>query len=131
MGRGVWRANNLQLAAANEPAAVEAKTAVAFTAAADAAGASLAPIRALARLRGVGPATASAALAAIVPERYPFLDDVVAAQVPDLGPAAFTVRFYAAYQAALAERAARLATACPHQPWTPHAVDLALWAAAS
>jgi hypothetical protein len=128
MGRGVWRANNLRLAADNAPEAVEASTRAALTAvpAAD----PVAPVRMIARLRGVGPATASAVLAAVFPERYPFLEDVVAAQVPGLGPPAFTVRYYGAYAAALVERAARLAAACPHGAWTPHAVDLALWTVA-
>jgi hypothetical protein len=164
MGRGVWRANNLQLAAGNAPEAVQAYTAEALalvgavpvpmvvqagarpgeTAAWDGApvvspggapasgattaAALLAPVRMLAKLRGIGPATVSAVLAAVYPERYPFLEDVVAAQVPDLGPPAFTPRYYAAYAAVLRARAAELAARCPASGWTPHAVDLALWA---
>jgi hypothetical protein len=156
MGRGVWRANNLQLAAGNAPDAVEAATAQALAAAAavslpSVAGAPdardagptgqagaraagpaaelLAPVRALAGLRGIGAATASAVLAAVYPERYPFLEDVVAAQVPGLGPPAFTPKYYGAYAVALRARAAELAARCPDGGWTPHAVDLALWAA--
>src|SRR5690349_12373871 len=109
MGRGVWRANNLQLAAGNAPEAVRAYTAEALAlagavpvplvvqagaragdaAASDSAPAMsaggapapgappaavlLAPVRILAKLRGIGPATVSAVLAAVYPERYPFL----------------------------------------------------------
>ena len=162
MGRGVWRANNLQLAAGNAPDAVQAYTAealalvgavpvpmvvqagaragdaAAFDAQAVSAGgvpasgattaaALLAPVRMLAKLRGIGPATVSAVLAAVYPERYPFLEDVVAAQVPELGPPVFTPRYYAAYAAVLRARAAELAARCPASGWTPHAVDLALW----
>jgi hypothetical protein len=156
MGRGVWRANNLQLAAGNASDVVEAATAEALAAAnavpvpqtgagtsvpeasAGAAGeappaespaALLAPVRVLARLRGIGAATASAVLAAVYPERFSFLEDVVAAQVPSLGPPAFTPRYYGAYAVALRARAATLALQCPAGEWTPHAVDLALWAA--
>jgi hypothetical protein len=165
MGRGVWRANNLQLAASNAPDAVQAYTTEALalvgavpvpvpivlqagariagaaawdgapavstggTSASGAATAAalLAPVRLLAKLRGIGPATVSAVLAAVYPERYPFLEDVVAAQVPGLGPPAFTPRYYAAYAAVLRARAAELAARCPSGGWTPHAVDLALW----
>ncbi len=144
MHRGVWRANNLQLAASNPADAVEACTREALRsaasvpppAAADAgadgapatASALLAPVRTLARLKGLGPATASAVLAAVHPERFPFLEDVVAEAVPDLGPPAFTPRYYAAYALALRARAAALAVACPNGGWTPNAVDRALWA---
>jgi hypothetical protein len=152
MGRGVWRANNLQLAAGNAPEAVQACTAEALAlvgavpvpmvvqagaqavssggipaSGATTAAALLAPVRVLAKLRGIGPATVSAVLAAVYPERYPFLEDVVAAQVPELGPPAFTPRYYAAYAAVLRARAAELAARCPDSDWTPHAVDLALW----
>ncbi len=163
MGRGVWRANNLQLAAGNAPEAVQACTAEALalagampvpmvvqvgaragdaaawdgapsvstgdapTSGATTAAALLAPVRMLATLRGIGPATVSAVLAAVYPERYPFLEDVVAAQVPELGPPAFTPRYDAAYTAMLRARAAELAARCPDRGWTPHTVDLALW----
>ena len=79
----------------------------------------LVPVRMLAKLRGIGPATVSAVLAAVYPERYPFLEDVVAAQVPELGPPAFTPRYYAAYAAVLRARAAELAARCPDSEWTP------------
>jgi len=126
MGRGIWRPNNLQLAATNSDEDVAAATREGLAAAPDL----LAPVRAIARLRGVGAATASAVLAAIFPESYPFLEDVIAAQIPTLGPPAFTPRYYVAYASAIRDRAAVLAAVCPHQPWTPHAVDLALWAVA-
>lgn len=125
MRRGVWRANNLQLAASNPEETIAAATAEALAAVPH----PTTPIRAIARLRGVGPATASAVLAAVHPEQYPFLEDVVAAQVPDLGPPAFTLRYYGAYADALRARALRLSRECPAGAWTPHALDLALWTA--
>lgn len=81
------------------------------------------PIARLAKLAGVGPATASAVAAAAAPEAYPFLDELVAGQVPGLGPVAFTLGYYARYAQALRERAARLG-----ESWTPAAVERALWA---
>jgi hypothetical protein len=126
MARGVWRARNLHLARANEPAAVEQASRAAFFAAEDERRA----LRLLGALRGVGPATVSAVLAAHLPARYPFFDDVVAAQVPGLPVGDFSVKAYLAYAAALRERAARLAAACPAGGWTAHLAAQALWAAA-
>lgn len=124
MARGAWRARNLHLARSNEPAEVEAASRAAFAAAPDAR----APLKLLGALKGVGPATASAVLAAFRPDLYPFFEDVVAEQVPGLS-SDFTLTAYLPYAAALRERAARLAAACPEQGWTAQKVGLALWAA--
>src|SRR5690606_8440608 len=121
MSRGVWRARNLLLVQANDPALVEDTSREALRAIPD----PTAPISILARLGGVGPATASAVVAAAAPNLYPFLDDLVAAQVPRLGPPAFTLRYYAQYAAALRERASSLG-----KSWTPADVERALWASA-
>ena len=124
MSRGVWRERNRVLIGTNSPEAVERASTQAFAAVPD----PRAPITALSSLAGVGPATASAALAAYAPEIYPFFDEVVAEQIPELGPVAFTAKYYAAYSDALRERALQLSRECPHSPWTPHAVAQALWA---
>jgi hypothetical protein len=124
MGRGVWRERNLRLAQENPEQEVLDRTARALAAVPD----PRQPVVEIARLRGVGAATASAILAAIHPVDYPFLDETVAVQVRGLGPPAFTVPYYLAYASALRARAAALAARCAHEPWTPHALDLALWA---
>jgi hypothetical protein len=124
MSRGVWRERNRVLISTNTPESVVAASTKAFAAVPD----PRAPISALSALAGVGPATASAALAAYAPEVYPFFDEVVAAQIPGLGPVAFTAKYYAAYSDALRDRAARLSAQCPHTTWTPHDVAQALWA---
>ena len=126
MARGVWRARNLHLARANEAAAVEEASRAAFAATDDARRA----LKLLGALKGVGAATVSAVLAAYRPAEYPFFDDVVTAQVPGLKPGDFGDRAYLAYAAALRERAARRAAACPEAGWTAHLVGQALWAAA-
>jgi hypothetical protein len=79
MARGAWRAPNLARVRANPPDAVAAASAAAFAAAPH----PTRPIAALAELDGVGPATASAALAAVAPAHYPFFDELVVAQLPD------------------------------------------------
>lgn len=119
MARGVWRARNLVLVRGNAPAEVQTASAEAFAAVPHPSR----PIARLAQLAGVGPATASAVLAAFAPGAYPFFDEVVAAQVPDLGPVAFTTGYYGRYAAALRARAESLGAG-----WTPARVERALWA---
>ncbi|HEX2190074.1 MAG TPA: hypothetical protein VHG51_14300, partial [Longimicrobiaceae bacterium] len=82
-----------------------------------------APVSELAKLRGVGPATASAAVAAAAPETYPFFDEQVAAQLPGLGPVAWTLGYYARYADALRAAARELGA-----EWTPALLERALWA---
>lgn len=126
MQRGVWREPNWLRVQGNDAGLVREVSAAAFAAVPD----PRRPVVELTRLDGVGPATASAVLAAYAPAEYPFLDDPVAAQVSGLGPVAYSVPYYLRYAAALRERAGRLSAACPHTDWTAQDVGLALWAAA-
>src|SRR5262249_14649990 len=129
MARGEWRARNLTLVESNEPEAVEWHTREAFARVPE----PREPVALIARLIGVGPATASAALAAYAPDVYPFLDELVAAQIPELGEVKFTLPYYLRYAERLRARADALARRAspetsPLGGWTPHACDLALWA---
>src|SRR5690606_29394164 len=72
MARGVWRAPNLVLVRGNDPAAVEETSAAALARIPH----PTAPIATLSGLAGVGPATASAAVAAAAPDSYPFFDEL-------------------------------------------------------
>lgn len=119
MARGVWRAPNLVLVRGNDPALVEETSTDALAKVPH----PTAPIAALSKLAGVGPATASAAAAAHAPGVYPFFDELVAGQVPELGRVAWTLGYYAKYAVALREQAARLGDG-----WTPVMVERALWA---
>ena len=119
MARGIWRARNLALVKGNEAAEVERASRAALAAIPD----PKAPIAELAALDGVGPATASAVVAAAAPDLYPFFDELVGAQVPALPAVAFTPAYYARYADALRERAAHLGG-----DWTPVLVERALWA---
>jgi hypothetical protein len=118
MTRGIWRPRNLALVRGNPPEKVERTSAGALAAIPD----PKLPVARLAELAGVGPATASAIAAAAAPEVYPFFDELVAAQVPGLGEAAFTPAFYAKYADALRRRASDLGAG-----WTPVMVERALW----
>ena len=119
MARGVWRAPNLVLVKGNDAALVKKTSADALASAPH----PTAPVAALAKLGGVGPATASALAAAAEPSIYPFFDEIVAAQVPGLGAVKWTLGYYAKYADALRERARTLGG-----DWTPVLVERALWA---
>lgn len=117
MARGIWRARNLALVKGNPAEKVEEVSADALSAIPD----PRRPIALLAELGGVGPATASAVVAAAAPEAYPFFDELVAAQIPGMGAVKFTAGYYARYAAAIRERADELG-------WSPVRVEQALWA---
>lgn len=119
MARGVWRARNLVLVRGNEEDAVREASSEGFAAIPH----PTRPIARLARLAGVGPATASAAVAAVAGDRYPFFDEIVAARLPGLGPVAWTLGYYRRYADSLAELADQLGG-----DWTPEALGRALWA---
>ena len=119
MARGVWRAPNLVLVKGNDAEAVKKTT----TAALASAPHPTAPVAALAKLDGVGPATASALAAAGEPNVYPFFDEIVAGEVPGLGAVKWTLAYYAKYAEALRDRARRLGA-----EWTPVMVERAVWA---
>ena len=119
MARGVWRAPNLVLVRGNDPAAVGETSTLALAKIPH----PTAPVAELSKLRGVGPATASAAVAAAAPHLYPFFDELVAAQLPGLGPVAWTLGYYARYADALRSAAGELGG-----DWTPVLLERALWA---
>lgn len=125
MKRGVWRERNRLLVQSNAPTLVKKISMQAFTAIPD----PRQPVDLLSTLAGVGPATASGVLACRAPAVYPFFDELVAAQIPDLGKVAFTAAYYQRYAAQLRERAERLQQSCSHQGWTAHDVSQALWSA--
>lgn len=120
MARGVWRAPNLVLVRGNSPETVVAVSADALALMPH----PTKPVGLMAKeLKGVGPATASAVVAAIRPDVYPFFDELVAEQLPALGKVAWTLGYYARYAEALREMAARLGG-----DWTPARLERALWA---
>jgi hypothetical protein len=119
MARGVWRAPNLALVRGNDPAAVVE----ASTAALSKVPHPTAPIAELSKLKGVGPATASAAAAAVAPEVYPFFDEIVAARFPAPRPRRVDPR--------VTTPATPTLSAPPRASWaagwTPSDLERALW----
>ena len=118
MARGVWRAPNLVLVRSNPPESVIETSAEAIGLVPH----PTAPVAALAKLKGVGPATASGVVSAVGPGVYPFFDELVAAQVPGLGAVAWTLGYYRKYADSLRARAAELG-----KGWTPVMIEQALW----
>ncbi len=124
MARGVWRAPNLVLVRSNTPEDVITASRLAAVQIPH----PTKPVNALVALKGVGAATASALLAVMAPSVYPFFDEEVAAQVPQLGPVAWTNGYYAKYAVALRDRSAQLSERFG-RAFTPVMVERALWAA--
>lgn len=119
MKKGVWRQMNLDRVKSNAPAQVVALTTEAIAAIPD----PRRPVALVAELDGVGPATASALLAVVRPDLYPFFDEEVATQIPGTVKVAFTIPAYVRYAAALRERARMLG-----EDWSADAVACALFA---
>ncbi len=134
MKRGDWRETNRRRIEATDARVVERHAQDAFAAARDldanvptASKEYKKPIQLLSELDGVGPATASAALAAYRPDLYPFFDEWIAAQIPALGKIAFTPSYYWKYADALREKA-RALKKC-QEDWNAQQVGQALWVA--
>lgn len=125
MTRGVWRERNRQLISSNTPERVREVSHKAFAQVPDLSK----PVSTVSELAGVGPATASAVMAAYAPQLYPFFDELVAEQIPNLGPVVFTAKYYSAYANALRQQATELNSHCSHQTWTAQDIAQAMWAA--
>lgn len=86
------------------------------------------PVQILCELDGVGPATASAVLAPLRPDLYPFFDEWIGKQIEGLGKVAFTPSYYCKYADALRTKAAELKKRCGDN-WNAQEVGQALWVA--
>ncbi|XP_015276367.1 PREDICTED: uncharacterized protein LOC107118524 [Gekko japonicus] len=93
LSRGKFRPRLQQLVATNSSEAVESCTGKAFGLLPDVAAA----ITELSRLKAVGPATASAILAAGAPEAAAVMTDEAMESIPGLGPIQYTLKHYMIY----------------------------------
>ncbi|XP_029977720.1 uncharacterized protein LOC115410278 isoform X2 [Sphaeramia orbicularis] len=122
--RGKFRPRLQQLVASNSEDTVEKCSRKAFSLLPDVQAA----IIELSSLKGVGPATASAVLAAGAPEQAAFMSDEAMESVPGLKPIQYTAKHYALYLGKMVERTKNLNKVDPRQDWTPHRMELCLWA---
>ncbi|GFQ81035.1 uncharacterized protein TNCT_550621 [Trichonephila clavata] len=85
-------------------------------------------ITALTNLKGVGPATASAILAAAFPDEVPYMADESMLSTPGIEATDYTLAEYINFSEHMKACAERLRNLDPKSNWTPHKVELTLWA---
>ncbi|XP_021420846.2 uncharacterized protein zgc:112496 [Oncorhynchus mykiss] len=122
--RGKFRPRLQQLVASNSDEMVEKCSRKAFSLLPDVQAA----ITELSSLKALGPATASAVLAAGAPEQVAFMADEAVESIPGLGPIQYTPKHYALYLNKMATHTQTLNKVDSERDWTPHRVELCLWA---
>ncbi|CAJ1080866.1 uncharacterized protein zgc:112496 [Xyrichtys novacula] len=122
--RGKFRPRLQQLVASNSEDTVEKCSRKAFSLLPDVQAA----IAELSTLKGVGPATASAVLAAGAPDQTAFMSDEAMESVPGLKPIQYTAKHYALFLERIVEQTEKLNKVDSQQDWTPHKLELCLWA---
>ncbi|XP_076448435.1 uncharacterized protein LOC143285078 [Babylonia areolata] len=84
-------------------------------------------VEALTVLKGVGPATASAVLAAGAPHLAPFMADESMLALPGLQPLSYTLPAFLDFAKQMSDIANSLQKQDIDFGWTPHKVELVLW----
>uniref|UniRef100_A0A098M168 CG2446 CG2446-PC n=1 Tax=Hypsiglena sp. JMG-2014 TaxID=1550645 RepID=A0A098M168_9SAUR len=121
--RGKFRPRLQQLVAANPSKIVEEQTRKAFHQLPDVEMA----VKDLNELKGVGPATASAILAAGAPEIAAFMADEVMETLPGLGPVQYSLKHYLLYMDKIQSCVKKLNKGNTTETWTAHLVEKCLW----
>ncbi|XP_028562453.2 uncharacterized protein LOC114584619 isoform X1 [Podarcis muralis] len=124
LSRGKFRPRLQQLVATNSSEMVESCTRKAFQLLPDIAAA----MTELCKLKAVGPATASAILTSGAPEAAAFMADEAVESLPGLVPVQYTLKHYLLYLDGIQSCVKKLNEADAEQAWTPHRVEMCLWA---
>lgn len=122
--RGKFRPRLQQLVDSNSEDSVEKCSRKAFSLLPDVHAA----ITELSSLKGVGPATASAVLAAGAPEQAAFMSDEAMESIPGLTPIQYTTKHYILYLNKMLEQTEKLNKVDNQQDWTPQKLEQCLWA---
>lgn len=124
LARGKFRPRLQQLVATNSSETVESCTRKAFQLLPDV----VAAITELSQLKAVGPATASAILAAGAPDAAAFMADEAMESIPGLTPIQYTLKHYILYLDKIQLCVKKLNKVDTEKAWTPHRVEMCLWA---
>merc|ERR1712012_1317256 len=124
LARGVFRPRLKDLIQMNTPRVVMQETKKAFRAI-DKRKDIESAVSALSNLKGVGPAMASAVLAAMAPELAPFMADELLLSMPEVEGLDYTMKEYMK----LVEKTKQCVERLNAQggEWTPHKVEMAVW----
>ncbi|ROI16435.1 hypothetical protein DPX16_4469 [Anabarilius grahami] len=122
--KGKFRPRLQQLIGSNSEEAVQSSTSKAFGLLPDVQAA----ITELCKLKGVGPATASAVLAAGAPGEVAFMADEAVESIAELRPVEYTAKHYALFLQKMLHKSSQLNKVDGQQDWTPHRVEQCLWA---
>ncbi|KAL3199523.1 hypothetical protein MRX96_013847 [Rhipicephalus microplus] len=114
--RGKYRPQLLDLVRINTELAVKSTSKKAFRKLPNLSGA----ITALTNLKGIGPATASAILAAAFPEQAPYMADESMLSTPGVEATDYTLAEYLNYAERIKTCTEQLAQKDPNGTWTPH-----------
>lgn len=123
LSRGKFRPRLQEMVQTNSPELVESSSKKAFKKLPNVAAA----IKELTVLKAVGPATASAVLAAGAPEHAPFMADESMLAIPGLSPLQYTPPFYNRYAEQIKACVDRLNKEDSSKSWTAHKVEMTLW----
>jgi len=126
LARGKFRPNLVNLVQMNTPRVVMQETKKAFRKLQktdDLQGAA----NALCNVKGVGPAMASAVLAAGAPQTAPFMADECLLAMPDVDGLDYTMKEYMRFVDYVKACVERLNSREGASNWTPHKVELAVW----
>ncbi|XP_033102570.1 uncharacterized protein LOC117105517 [Anneissia japonica] len=123
LARGKFRPRLAELVQTNTPELVETSSKKAFQSLPDLKSA----LKHLVVLKAVGPATASAILAAGAPDQVAFMADESMLEIPGLAPLNYNAKQFDKYMQSIQECVERLNKQDPEKKWTPHTVELTLW----
>ncbi|XP_064595154.1 uncharacterized protein LOC135461838 [Liolophura sinensis] len=121
--RGKFRPRLTQMVAENSEDLVKESSREAFKKLPDVIGA----ISCLTVLKAVGPATASAVLAAGCPDEVPFMADESMLAIPGLQPLQYTLSFYRTYVKEVSQIRKSLNKKDDTKDWTANKIQLTLW----